>query len=64
MARIRKSDLPRDELGRLRAPGEPDEMDHLRGLADRVDADEALTLGLALFDEGRLFEAYVHFATA
>lgn len=62
--RFRKSDLPRDEFGRLRAPGDPDEMADLRGLADRVDAEQALLLGMALFDDGRLFESYVHLATA
>jgi predicted metal-dependent hydrolase len=65
VTRRRKSDLPRDALGRLREPGEPDEMAHLRGLAERVtDPSEAFHLGAALFDEGRYFEAYVHFTLA
>lgn len=63
--RIRKADLPRDELGRLRAPGQPDEMAHLKGLGARIeDPDEAYARGAALFDEERFFEAYVHLALA
>jgi uncharacterized protein len=62
---VRKSDLPRDELGRLRAPGEPDEMAHLRGLPERIqDPIEAFEVGASLFDEARYFEAYVHFTLA
>jgi hypothetical protein len=65
MVRYRKSDLPRDELGRLRAPGEPDDMAHLRDLGDRVpSAEEALRRGVALFSRERFFESYVHFALA
>jgi uncharacterized protein len=64
-ARRRKADLPRDGLGRLRAPGEPDAMAHLRGLADRLDGPEdAFARGAALFDAQRYFEAYVHFTAA
>lgn len=62
---LRKSDLPRDDLGRLREPGEHDAMAHLRDLPARVPtAEEALQRGLALFDEERFFEAYVHLALA
>jgi uncharacterized protein len=63
--RIRKADLPRDELGQLRAPGDPDEMAHLRGLKDRLDDPaEAFDRAAALFDEARFFESYVHFTVA
>jgi hypothetical protein len=63
--RVRKADLPRDELGQLREPGQHDEMAHLRGLADRIqDPIEAFERGAALFDARRYFEAYVHLTLA
>jgi uncharacterized protein len=63
--RSRKSDLPRDDLGRLREPGRHDAMAHLRDLPTRIPtADEALRRGLRLFDEERFFESYVHLALA
>lgn len=65
MARRRKADLPRDDLGRLREPGEPDAMAHLRGLAERIDDPaEAMRRGVDLFDAERFFEAYVYLALA
>jgi uncharacterized protein len=59
--RIRKSELPRDPLGRLRPPGAPDALAHLRTLDERLGSpEEALRAAAALFDEQRFFEAFRH----
>lgn len=58
--RLRKSELPRDPLGRLRPPGAPDALAYLKRL-ELSSAGEAFGRAVALFDEQRFFEAVKHF---
>lgn len=64
-ARVRKADLPRDPLGRLRAVGQPDALGYLKDLRrDPPPPGEAWRRAVALQAEHRCYEAYEHVVTA
>ena len=59
--RLRKRDLPRDDLGRLRAPGEPDAMAHLkRAQQDPPELARTRELARHSLAERRFFEAVTY----
>lgn len=59
--RQRKRDLPRDHLGRLRAPGEPDAMAHLKhAQREPPAAARARDLARSALAERRFFEAVTY----
>lgn len=63
--RPRKAELPRDPLGRLRAPGAPDALAHLKALRrDPPPAREAWHRAVSLQADQRCYEAYEHVVVA